>query len=83
MKKLFLIVAAMFAVVSFSACSDDDDKDASIVGTWRHTREVGYEIYNGDKHEFDSTCSNIKYIDNQLVTVIKIQMICKCKYKTI
>lgn len=29
------------------------------------------------------SCSNIKYIDNQLVTVIKIQMICKCKYKTI
>ena len=57
MKKLFLIVAAMFAVVSFSACSDVDDKDASIVGTWRHTREVGYEIYNGDKHEIDSTCS--------------------------
>lgn len=32
---------------------------------------------------FDFTSSNIKYIDNQLVTVIKIQMICKCKYKTI
>ncbi|WP_260459582.1 hypothetical protein [Bacteroides thetaiotaomicron] len=32
-------------------------------------------------HCFSS--SNIKYIDNQLVTVIKIQMICKCKYKTI
>lgn len=32
---------------------------------------------------FDSTFSNIKYIDNQIVTVIKIQMICKCKYKTI
>lgn len=31
----------------------------------------------------NSTSSNIKYIDNQLVTVIKIQMICKCKYKTI
>ena len=31
----------------------------------------------------DFTPSNIKYIDNQLVTVIKIQMICKCKYKTI
>lgn len=27
--------------------------------------------------------SNIKYIDNQLVTAIKVQMICKCKYKTI
>lgn len=31
----------------------------------------------------DVPSSNIKYIDNQLVTVIKIQMICKCKYKTI
>lgn len=29
------------------------------------------------------TLSNIKYIDNQLVTVGKVQMICKCKYKTI
>lgn len=29
------------------------------------------------------SCSNIKYIDNQLVTVSKVQMICKCKYKTI
>lgn len=29
------------------------------------------------------TSSNIKYIDNQLVTISKVQMICKCKYKTI
>ena len=35
------------------------------------------------KKTFHSPSSNIKYIDNQLVTVIKIQMICKCKYKTI
>ena len=49
MKKLFLIVAAMFAVVSFSACSDDDDnKGASIVGTWQHSREMGYEDDNGE-----------------------------------
>lgn len=35
MKKLFLIVAALFVAVSFSACSDDDDnKNALIVGTW-------------------------------------------------
>ena len=27
MKKLFLIVAAMFVAVSFSACSDDDDNE--------------------------------------------------------
>ena len=38
MKKLFLIVAAMFEVVSFSACSDDDDKNVNpnqIIGTWQ------------------------------------------------
>ena len=37
MKKLFLIVAAMFAAVSFSACSDDDDKmnPNNIIGTWQ------------------------------------------------
>ena len=38
MKKLFLIMAAMSAVVSFSACSDDDDKDVNpnqIIGTWQ------------------------------------------------
>lgn len=33
--------------------------------------------------EINISIPNIKYIDNQLVTVIKIQMICKCKYKTI
>lgn len=42
-------------------------KDCIVVGT------ISFYITN----------SNIKYIDNQLVTVIKIQMICKCKYKTI
>lgn len=38
------------------------------------------ELFN---NLFHISSSNIKYIDNQLVTVIKIQMICKCKYKTI
>ena len=47
MKKLFLIVAAMFAVVSFSACSDDDDnKDASIVGTWQITYYEGWATFS-------------------------------------
>ena len=35
-----------------------------------------------EKHpdvEWDFTSSNIKYIDKQLVTVSKVQMICKCK----
>ena len=56
MKKLFLIVAALFVAVSFSACSDDDDKNVSIIGTWQITREVGYEIVPGEgKMEKDIT----------------------------
>lgn len=58
MKKLFLLVAAMFAAVSFSACSDDDNKidPNQIAGTWQITREVGYEIVPGEgKMEKDIT----------------------------
>ena len=47
MKKLFLIVAAMFVAVSFSACSDDKD-EASIVGEWQLTHSVGYVIEAGN-----------------------------------
>ena len=43
MKKLFLIVAAMFVAVSFSACSDDDNKDVSIVGKWEYTHLTAYD----------------------------------------
>ena len=43
--------------------------------------KIAHVQIGGISHCFSS--SNIKYIDNQLVTVIKIQMICKCKYKTI
>lgn len=42
-----------------------------------------YALYGMTMAMGDIPSSNIKYIDNQLVTVIKIQMICKCKYKTI
>lgn len=50
----------------------------------KETTGKGYQLMtiqaDTDK---EITSPNIKYIDNQLVTVIKIQMICKCKYKTI
>lgn len=45
--------------------------------------EVSLVRQRGEDTTDLATLSNIKYIDNQLVTVIKIQMICKCKYKTI
>ena len=54
MKKLFLIVAAMFVAVSFSACSDDKD-EASIVGEWQLTHSVGYVIEAGEQYDFDKT----------------------------
>ena len=47
MKKLFLIVAAMFAAVSFSACSDDDDNKIDpnqITGTWQITLIEGWSV---------------------------------------
>ena len=37
MKKMLLLAAVMFAAVTFSACSDDDDKmnPNNIIGTWQ------------------------------------------------
>ena len=51
MKKLFLL-AVLFATTAFIACSDDkdDNKDASIVGTWQLVRTYGYEV----DQEYDS-----------------------------
>lgn len=48
MKKLFIIVAALFVAVSFSACSDDDDNNVNpnnIIGTWQiiESQESGRE----------------------------------------
>ena len=65
MKKLFLIVAAMFAVVSFSACSDDDDKDVNpnqIIGTWQiieiHENDsYSDEIWPTESDYYTYTCN--------------------------
>lgn len=54
MKKLFLIVVAMFAAVFFSACSDDDKADnlpittANLAGTWQITLDEGWDTYTTD-----------------------------------
>ena len=53
MKKLFLIVAAMFAVLPFLACSDDDDN-----GGGSHASIVSQIIYQNEDgetwiHKFD------------------------------
>ncbi len=59
MKKMFLIVAAISAIVSFSACSDDNDSDASIVGTWMITHSEGWVIYSdGSRDDFNDDYPN-------------------------
>lgn len=61
MKKLFLLVA-LFATTAFVACSDDDDKVQinldELVGTWRYTHSVGYEIDEGVKDEWNENMNN-------------------------
>lgn len=47
MKKLFLIVAALFVAVSFSSCDKDEDKDVSIVGSWQLVSVASYDEYSG------------------------------------
>ena len=45
MKKMLLLAAVMFAAVTFSACSDDDNKGEknSIIGKWEYTHLTGYD----------------------------------------
>lgn len=57
MKKLFLMAAALFAAVSFSACSEEDKVDVktSIIGTWQITHDFGYQIVPGEgRFEYDT-----------------------------
>lgn len=68
MKKMLLLAAVMFAVVSFSSCSDDDDKDANInpsqiVGTWEYVHYYSYDkddIDGVDEFEYDASLKVMK-----------------------
>lgn len=65
-------------------CSEECQAEAKRLRKKRQQDLInGIEPIMDLQHQEYLTFSNIKYIDNQLVTVIKIQMICKCKYKTI
>lgn len=58
MKKLFFFAAALFAAVSFSACSDDDDNinPNQIIGTWQITLDEGWAIYSdGSRDDWSDT----------------------------
>ncbi len=63
MKKNYLMMMAMllFAAISFTGCSGDDDKDVTtdedfetlLVGTWELIHSTGYEIVNGKTYSWD------------------------------
>ena len=51
------MAAALFAAVSFSACSEEDKVDVktSIIGTWQITHDFGYQIVPGEgRFEYDT-----------------------------
>lgn len=64
MKKLLVLAAALFAAVSFSACSDDDDNNVNpnlLYGTWQEVSYKGYELENGQKvDEWEGTLDGEK-----------------------
>lgn len=49
MKKLFLIVAAMFAAVSFSACSDDDDNGGKAPTPEKWVKQIVHRLAEWDE----------------------------------
>ena len=53
MKKLFLIVTAMFAVVSFSACSDDDEGGGNPLTEMRYVKEIRRSQGEIESFEYD------------------------------
>lgn len=67
MKKIYYLLMAAFAVMCVCpACSSDDEKDDktengetitanAIVGTWKCVKCEGYEIYDGEKNEWNET----------------------------
>ncbi len=55
MKKFLIYATALFAAVSFGACSDnghENETDLSqLYGTWQQTRTYGYELEDGQKSD--------------------------------
>lgn len=65
MKKLLFFTAVLFAAVSFSACSDDNDDNlpitpANIAGTWQIIRLEGSSIhYNGNRYNYSDDFTDV------------------------
>ncbi len=55
MKKFLIYATALFAAVSFGACSDNGHENeidlSQLYGTWQQTRTYGYELEDGQKSD--------------------------------
>lgn len=66
MKKLFFIAAALFAAVSFSACSDEDESSGNVPTVMRYVKTItmDHDVIN---IEYDDQHRIIKFGNNDLV----------------
>lgn len=64
MKKLFLIVAALFVAVSFSACSDDEDNGGKSLTVMRYVKSISCSEYGTAIFEYDDQLRVVKYTYN-------------------
>ena len=65
--KKFVFCAALFAAITFAACSDDDESnlpvtEANIVGTWQIVHAEGHDLIEGDE---DTWSYDYPYTDEE------------------
>ena len=73
MKTFKLVGMALLAIMmsfSLAACSDDDDEfgnatKETLVGEWQQTWSKGYDIYDGEKDEWDEASTYYHIVFNE------------------
>ena len=64
MKKnnLFITLCGFVSIMTLSLCACSDDKEdinnSALIGSWQPIHVKGYEIYNGEKEEWNYTLSD-------------------------
>lgn len=65
---LMLCMSFVFTSLAFTSCSDDDDdrigSSAELAGTWESVSFEGWEMYNGQKEEWNEKDNNFRMVYN-------------------
>jgi len=83
MRRKFLYVAALFAVISTSCSSDDDNKSASssLVGKWEYSKEGviddGIEHIDEYNHQCASKKDYVEYLGGDQATIMHYDSACE------